>query len=449
MGLEPAFSQNTMAWPLAGPFVLQQEPDDPDFTIPHGSLQSSLRDTPEKNYIADTSGELTTTPAEPLGVKRTRQPRRKWKAAVVFSRVLHAAAAMAFLATGDEPVLIEGADQSGIMLLGNAPEDQSAAGDMTEAPLEATKVTLVTMLDPKPVQTVEAQPVAIETTQPVTEAETPDTATLEPLRETPDRPAITPDRVDPVPDEPATAAIVNPLPEILVVDRLQPVEDDNAVQRPAEPSTTTVEATETPPEKTPPVETSEKVPAETEPQPAPAEKKPPPAKPRKAEPAKKPTKKAQKAEAQKKQASEQKNAEKAAAKQVKSGSGGQNAADARRGVAEGEADGRTTSKSQGGKSGVGNASVSNYPGKVAAKLRRALRGMPSSARAKARNDVQVTFVVSASGGVGGIRVARSSGSTELDAAALAVIRRAAPFPPIPADAGRSSWAFTLPLGIVR
>ncbi|RJT32829.1 TonB family protein [Mesorhizobium waimense] len=439
-----------MAWPLAGPFVLPQEPDDPDFTIPHGSLQSSLRDTPEKNYIADTSGELTSTPAEPLGVTRTRQPRHKWKAAVVFSCILHAAAAMSLLATGDEPVLIEGADQSGIMLLGNAPEDQSAAGDMTQAPPEATKVTLVTMLDPKPVQTVEAQPIAAtETTQPVeaTEAETPGTATLEPLREAPDRPASIPDRVDPVPDEPATAAIVNPLPEILAVDQLQPVEDDNTVQKPAEQSTS--EAAEAAPEKTPPVETSEKVQTEAEPRPASAEKKPQTAKPRKAEPAKKPTKKAQKAEAQKKQASAQKEVEKATAKQASSGSGGQNEADARRGVAEGEADGKTTSKSQGGKSGVGNASVSNYPGKVAAKLRRALRGIPRSARAKARNDVQVTFVVSASGGVVGIRVARSSGSPELDAAALAVIRRAAPFPPIPADAGRSSWAFTLPLGIAR
>ena len=93
--------------------------------------------------------------------------------------------------------------------------------------------------------------------------------------------------------------------------------------------------------------------------------------------------------------------------------------------------------------------MSNYPGKVVAKLRRALRGISSSARAKARNDVQVSFTVNANGGVGGIRIARSSGSPELDAAALAVIRRAAPFPPIPADAGRTSWAFALPLGLAR
>jgi len=379
LGFEPKFSQNTVAWPLAGPFVLPLEPDDPDFTIPHGSLQSSLRDTPEKNYITDASGELTTIPAEPLGGTRTRQPRRKWKAAVVFSLVLHAAAAMAFLATDDEPILIEGADQSGIMLLGNAPDDQSAAGDMTDALPEAAEVTLVTMLAPKSVETVEAQPVAAtETAQPVEtmEAEAAATAILEPVRETLDRPASAPDRVDPVPDEPATATTVTPVPEILAVD--QAVEDDNSVQKPAEQSTTTVKATAA--EKTASVETLEKVTAETEPQLAPAERKPQPTKPKKAEPAKKPIKKAQKAEAPKK-------AEKAPAKQTRSGSGGQNEADAKRGVADGQTDGKTTSKSKGGKSGVGNASVSNYPGKVVARLRRALRGISNSARTKARRSV--------------------------------------------------------------
>ncbi|MBN9252357.1 MAG: TonB family protein, partial [Mesorhizobium sp.] len=64
-----------------------------------------------------------------------------------------------------------------------------------------------------------------------------------------------------------------------------------------------------------------------------------------------------------------------------------------------------------------------------------------------RGDVHVTFVVNAGGGVGGVSVVRSSGSPELDQAAIAMVRRAAPFPPIPPEAGRSSWAFTLPLGV--
>jgi protein TonB len=57
----------------------------------------------------------------------------------------------------------------------------------------------------------------------------------------------------------------------------------------------------------------------------------------------------------------------------------------------------------------------------------------------------VAFTVSASGGVTAVRLAGSSGSAVLDKAALDAVRRAAPFPPIPEDAGRSSWSFTVPL----
>ncbi|TGQ69384.1 TonB family protein [Mesorhizobium sp. M00.F.Ca.ET.186.01.1.1] len=426
MGLEPAFSQDTVAWPPAGPFVLSLEPDDPDFVIPLGSLRSSLRDTPEKYTIADASGELTAIPAEPLGVTRTREPRHKWKAAVIFSCLLHAAAALAFLAIGDEAVQIEGADQDGIMLLGNAPEDQSAAGDVAEAAPESTKVTLVTMLDAKPVETLDAQPVtAMETTRPAD-----------------------------IVGAQASATTTDPLPEILTIDPLQPDEDDNSVPKPAIQSTTTVEASTAMSERTTPVETSETVPAEPEPQPA-QEKlqqakagKAKPAKPKKPEPEKRPVRKAQKAEPPKKAEKAPEKPGKAKPK-AKAGSGGQNEADARRGVADGQTEGGTASRSQGGKSAVGNASASNYPGKVAARLRRASRGISSSARAKARNDVQVSFTIDANGGVGGVRIARSSGSPELDEAALAIIRRAAPFPPIPADTGRSSWSFSLPLGLAR
>ncbi|TJW31536.1 MAG: TonB family protein, partial [Mesorhizobium sp.] len=243
-------------------------------------------------------------------------------------------------------------------------------------------------------------------------------------------------------------------PEILTIDPLQPDEDDNSVPKPAIQSTTTVEASTAMSERTTPVETSETVPAEPEPQPA-QEKlqqakagKAKPAKPKKPEPEKRPVRKAQKAEPPKKAEKAPEKPGKAKPK-AKAGSGGQNEADARRGVADGQTEGGTASRSQGGKSAVGNASASNYPGKVAARLRRASRGISSSARAKARNDVQVSFTIDANGGVGGVRIARSSGSPELDEAALAIIRRAAPFPPIPADTGRSSWSFSLPLGLAR
>ena len=129
---------------------------------------------------------------------------------------------------------------------------------------------------------------------------------------------------------------------------------------------------------------------------------------------------------------------------------GRGAADAKRGTADGSANGNTLAKGKSGKStAAGNAAVSNYPGKVMAKLRRAARGISRGARMKAQRDVHIAFVVNASGGAGGIRIVQSSGSAALDQAALDTVAWAAPFPPIPREAKRSSWRFTLPLGVAR
>jgi protein TonB len=98
-------------------------------------------------------------------------------------------------------------------------------------------------------------------------------------------------------------------------------------------------------------------------------------------------------------------------------------------------------------SGSGSAEVAKYPGLVQRKLRRALR-FPKGA-GSARGDVSVSFVVAASGSVSAIKVVASSGHPVLDQAAVQTVQRAAPFPPIPADSGRSSWSFTMPLTFAR
>jgi protein TonB len=89
----------------------------------------------------------------------------------------------------------------------------------------------------------------------------------------------------------------------------------------------------------------------------------------------------------------------------------------------------------------GSGSESRYPGLVQARLKHALRSPPGNQQGQAH----VSFLVHADGSVSDIQIAHSTGSSALDAAALATVRRAAPFPPIPADANRSSWSFTLPL----
>jgi protein TonB len=330
----------------------------------------------------------------------------------------------------DDPTQIEGADQTGMMVAGNADADQAMAGDVTQV----TQVTLVPMVNARPVEIVEAKAVMTdEAAQPVeqTAEQAPSTEVLEPVTDSiPARSEI--ERVQPEPTDPPVA--ITPAPEILAAASPQP-DSDNVVQQAshAESVEPVQEAPTVPPQVTQPVaeqeiETPEIVDAIPEPRPThrekPAETPKPVQKLVKNAPAKpKPSK-------------------------PKAGSGGANQADSKRGVASGQIDGETAIASKGGarSSAAGNAAVSNYPGKVAAKLRRASRSLSRSDRARASNNAQVSFVVSAKGSVGAVRLVRSSGSPGLDETALAIIRRAAPFPPIPAEAGRSSWAFTLPIG---
>jgi protein TonB len=128
----------------------------------------------------------------------------------------------------------------------------------------------------------------------------------------------------------------------------------------------------------------------------------------------------------------------------KAGEKGEAKQNASKGQVDGSADVKTASlggQQRGNSSSAGNAAVSNYPGKVRNKINRAKRRVSGGSR----GNVVVSFVVSASGQASGIRVARSSGDDVLDRAALDSVRRAAPFSEIPAGAGRSSWAFNVPI----
>ncbi len=118
-----------------------------------------------------------------------------------------------------------------------------------------------------------------------------------------------------------------------------------------------------------------------------------------------------------------------AARSSQAGNGGQSNADSRASAAS------------------SSAAVANYPGRIQASLRRALR-YPSGARG-ASGAAHVRFVVAANGSASSIRVVKSTGNSDLDEAAIATVRRASPFPAIPAEAGRASWGFTVPLVFQR
>ena len=239
------------------------EPDDPDLAIPHGALQNGIREAPERHFPANRNGLITHTPVEPLGPKpaKTLDLQRKWKLALLASLIFHAAVALFFMLTIDEAVLMEGAEFSGIAFLGEGA-DQVKAGDIQETEEPAVDVTMVTMLEARPVKTVEAETVPVEETVEATEiakAVTTDVETLEPVKETPveqvseakAEPVQPPERAEPLKAEPETAppteraepdvtesrpapAVSETVPEVLATDRVELVEDDNVVQKPAE-----------------------------------------------------------------------------------------------------------------------------------------------------------------------------------------------------------------------
>lgn len=106
---------------------------------------------------------------------------------------------------------------------------------------------------------------------------------------------------------------------------------------------------------------------------------------------------------------------------------------ARAGQTDGKARASSVTSGAAGKSKeAGNAAVSNYPGKVMRKISRVKRPRVSS-----KGIAVVRFSVSQSGALSGLAIARSSGSNELDAAALRVVQKAAPFPKPPQGAQTS------------
>ncbi len=79
------------------------------------------------------------------------------------------------------------------------------------------------------------------------------------------------------------------------------------------------------------------------------------------------------------------------------------------------------------------------------RLQRAKR-YPDGARERDEQGVAtVTFSMDRSGHVLSASLARSSGSTALDEEAVAMVRRAEPLPPVPADIAGATIKLTLPV----
>ena len=91
------------------------------------------------------------------------------------------------------------------------------------------------------------------------------------------------------------------------------------------------------------------------------------------------------------------------------------------------------------------AALASYNQQVASHLQRFKQYPSSSKAAGERGTARLSFSLGRGGQVLGSRLAGSSGHAALDAETLAMVRRAQPFPPFPADIKQASISFTVPV----
>ncbi|MBK5941769.1 TonB family protein [Halochromatium roseum] len=109
-----------------------------------------------------------------------------------------------------------------------------------------------------------------------------------------------------------------------------------------------------------------------------------------------------------------------------------------------------TGHGQGGSDGSGSgndgqASASNYYGRLATWLTRHKRYPAQARRLRQEGTVKVTFTITRSGRVVSKRIVQSSGHELLDQEVQAMLERASPMPRIPSSLGRSSLTITVPV----
>ncbi len=311
----------------------------------------------------------------------------------LFHGVVVALLLLTFVATPEE-AQEEAGDTVSVIMIGNSDADQMAAGEENPEPEQVTAEAV----QPQTVQPTEVTPE--ETQQPQPDVVQPQAVEAQPVQ--------TAEAVQPVEQAPPET-VVPEQPQILATQA--PAE--TTVIQPAEP----IQAVDTQVAEAQPVQPMPEVVT-------PVAKPKPVEKPREV---KKPVAKVVKA---------------------KSGSKGESQESSKRGSSEGTetAQSDTNSVANAQRTGAGSAAVANYPGKVQARIRRAVR---VSSKYDGGITVRVRLTIGANGGLSSMSIARSSGIPELDEAVTDGIRRAAPFPPLPPEWGKPSWSFTQEVQVTR
>ena len=100
------------------------------------------------------------------------------------------------------------------------------------------------------------------------------------------------------------------------------------------------------------------------------------------------------------------------------------------------------------KAGAAADARSAYLASVAARLHAAKRYPADARRFGVQGTAVVAFRVEANGTATGVRVEESSGDRQLDGEAVAMVRRASPFAPIPNELGGQVLCVTVPVAFI-
>ncbi len=394
---------------------------------------SSFPDHPE----AASASSVTPPPMDAAVEKQEDEKspvRRRVALTCICSFFFHAGLVIALTIFAPEPSFeaIEDAGEAvSVVVYGDSDLDQTSAGDpdleIKPDEIAAEEVEPDTIQSTR--QTAELQPTETQSEQ----AQPMDAEPVEAVQPAQEVTRVSPETVvaaEPeilVSENPADTFVAQPMATVVPE---QPLPDDMPTVAPLQAETATVQPTEVQPTEVQPEEVKPIETAEVSPEP---EEKPVPT---------------PKPKIEKPKAVEKKQPQKSV--RPTGGREGSSRQDSTKGVSTGQdapqTDGTSTTAGRG--DGMGSAAVANYPGKIQKRIRRAVR-VPEEYKKMKGVTVSVRLTINGTGRVDALSVSRSSGIAELDKVVLDGVRRAAPFPPLPSEWGKSTWSFTQNVEVSR